>query len=224
LEVPVRIEEVRIENPCDADWEGMHGDARSRFCDSCAKSVHHLSAMTRREAESLLEGRASSLCVRYSATHAGEVQFAARTVKSTAPSWQVSGVRRLVAGAATLVAGTVVMQSVAMAQPPETYPIAGGIPPVYEPGPPVVPSKPPGLHPMGEGSGSAEGSGPCVTEEWMGEMPYEPQLDEKAGQSEKVREVAELQAIYHQERVAARLLARFGILLDEVEFVDEGAR
>jgi hypothetical protein len=58
--------EAPIASPCHEDWDGMDGDARSRFCGQCSKSVHHLSDMTEAAAVTLLadttQGR---LCVRY---------------------------------------------------------------------------------------------------------------------------------------------------------------
>lgn len=43
----------------------MHGDDRVRFCSSCQKNVYNLSAMTREDAERLVQQREGNLCVRY---------------------------------------------------------------------------------------------------------------------------------------------------------------
>ena len=43
----------------------MNGDERVRFCQSCAKSVYNLSAMTRREAQKFVALNAGKVCVRY---------------------------------------------------------------------------------------------------------------------------------------------------------------
>lgn len=52
-----------IRTPCSADWESMEGDTERRFCTSCNKLVHDLSAMTEVQARSIVaEG---GVCVRY---------------------------------------------------------------------------------------------------------------------------------------------------------------
>lgn len=59
----------------------MQGDATRRFCASCEKHVHDLSALSEAEARSLLQNaQHGSLCVQYTADASGQVQFApART-------------------------------------------------------------------------------------------------------------------------------------------------
>ena len=60
-----KLEQLQIASPCTEDWDGMHGDAKSRFCDKCRLDVHNLSAMDRLSAEELLNNRTGRLCVRY---------------------------------------------------------------------------------------------------------------------------------------------------------------
>ena len=55
---------IKITSPCPARWEDMGGDDRVRFCDQCRKNVYNLSAMTAREAQELMTGKSSDLCVR----------------------------------------------------------------------------------------------------------------------------------------------------------------
>ena len=59
------LEEIRIAEPCNADWERMAGDERVRFCDGCRKNVYNLSAMNRAEAEALVREMEGRLCVRF---------------------------------------------------------------------------------------------------------------------------------------------------------------
>jgi hypothetical protein len=60
------LDRVQVASPCNASWDDMVGDERVRFCLKCDKSVFNLSAMSREDAERLLEERASGeLCVRY---------------------------------------------------------------------------------------------------------------------------------------------------------------
>ena len=56
---------VRVAAPCEADWDEMRGDERVRFCARCSLNVYNLSAMTRREAESLVVRSQGRLCVRF---------------------------------------------------------------------------------------------------------------------------------------------------------------
>ena len=63
--------EVPIPSPCAADWNAMTGDARKRYCATCAKHVHDLSAMTERQA------RATAVpgsCVRYAHDRFGRIR------------------------------------------------------------------------------------------------------------------------------------------------------
>ena len=59
------LERVRVVSPCKADWESMTGNEEVRFCDHCRKSVHDLSAMTRKDAQALVAKSNGRLCIRY---------------------------------------------------------------------------------------------------------------------------------------------------------------
>jgi hypothetical protein len=61
----IPLENIRIANPCRADWNMMAGDDRVRFCQSCAKSVYNLSAMSKEGAEKLIAEKEGKLCVQY---------------------------------------------------------------------------------------------------------------------------------------------------------------
>ncbi len=58
------LEAIRIASPCDARWDDMKGDDKSRFCGKCEKHVYNLSAMSREEAALLVLDREGELCVR----------------------------------------------------------------------------------------------------------------------------------------------------------------
>ena len=59
------LENIRIATPCPASWEQMRGDDRVRHCDLCKLNVYNFSAMTRTEAEALLQAHAGQrLCGR----------------------------------------------------------------------------------------------------------------------------------------------------------------
>lgn len=56
---------LKIASPCSADWDGMYGTDRKRFCGECKLNVYNLSAMTTTEAESFLRQAEGRVCVRY---------------------------------------------------------------------------------------------------------------------------------------------------------------
>ena len=59
------LNNMRIASPCPADWAGMIGTDRKRFCGQCNLNVYNLSGMSVKEAESLLTQSEGRLCVRY---------------------------------------------------------------------------------------------------------------------------------------------------------------
>lgn len=60
------LRQVTIPKPCSMDWDRMRGDERSRFCDSCGKQVHDLTAMNAGQAAALLDSDAGrgEICAR----------------------------------------------------------------------------------------------------------------------------------------------------------------
>jgi len=58
------LDEVRVASPCNANWNDMAGDDKSRFCGKCEKNVFNLSAMSREEAELLMLEKEGNLCIR----------------------------------------------------------------------------------------------------------------------------------------------------------------
>src|SRR5689334_11057146 len=71
--------ELHIPRPCPASWEAMQGDDTRRFCTSCQKHVHNLSALSEAEAVRLLSQRApGTLCIQFTADASGQVLFAPR--------------------------------------------------------------------------------------------------------------------------------------------------
>jgi hypothetical protein len=61
---PFSLDQIEIASPCSAAWTEMEGDDRVRFCSQCHKNVYNLSAMSRSEAETLIEGMEGVPCVR----------------------------------------------------------------------------------------------------------------------------------------------------------------
>lgn len=60
----IPLEDISIANPCHADWNRMLGDDRVRFCQSCAKNVYNLSAMSHEEAVKFLMQNEGDMCLR----------------------------------------------------------------------------------------------------------------------------------------------------------------
>jgi len=59
------IERIEIAKPCEASWENMQGNEKVRSCELCNKNVYNISAMSRTEAESLLNVESGKLpCLR----------------------------------------------------------------------------------------------------------------------------------------------------------------
>lgn len=59
------LDRVRVVSPCGESWNEMRGNDEVRFCSHCAKSVHNLSEMTRRDAEHLVAKSNGRICIRY---------------------------------------------------------------------------------------------------------------------------------------------------------------
>jgi len=65
MTTPTVLDQVRIASPCNARWEDMTGDERTRFCGQCSKHVYNFSAMTRVEVEMLIREKDGRLCGRF---------------------------------------------------------------------------------------------------------------------------------------------------------------
>jgi hypothetical protein len=61
----IELDQIEVASPCHASWAAMQGDQRVRFCRDCKLNVYNLSAMTRVEAQQLVQQREGRLCVRF---------------------------------------------------------------------------------------------------------------------------------------------------------------
>lgn len=99
----MKKQDLQIPEPCDASWEQMRGDEKSRFCLHCTKDVHNLSMLSKDEAALLLEETGHNLCVQYAHNSEGQIMF--RDDKE--PSWrlfsQKQGLKLLLSAAALAV-------------------------------------------------------------------------------------------------------------------------
>ncbi len=73
------LDAVEVKTPCEQDWKTMHGNSEIRFCDHCAKDVHNLSEMTRKQARRLVARSNGGICVRFIRRPDGKIQ----TIKNT---------------------------------------------------------------------------------------------------------------------------------------------
>ena len=58
------LNQLRIASPCPANWEGMKGDDRVRFCELCNLHVYNFAELTRSEAASLVANTEGRICAR----------------------------------------------------------------------------------------------------------------------------------------------------------------
>jgi ankyrin repeat protein len=84
------IDRVSVEKPCTADWNRMFGNDEVRFCEHCAKSVHNLSAITRKDAERLVKKSNGKLCIRYYTDKNKKIAFTDAPVQITRLGRRVS--------------------------------------------------------------------------------------------------------------------------------------
>ncbi len=70
-----RLDQLALQSPCSADWAKMDGTDTRRFCVTCEKAVHDLSAMAPCEAEALLARPGPAPCVRFLRRRDGSVVF-----------------------------------------------------------------------------------------------------------------------------------------------------
>jgi hypothetical protein len=71
-----RARQLTIANPCRESWNAMEGGDTLRFCGACNRSVHDLSALTRRQAADLFTKNSGKLCGRISYDERGNQVFA----------------------------------------------------------------------------------------------------------------------------------------------------
>ncbi|MFV8756775.1 hypothetical protein ACNOYE_40035 [Nannocystaceae bacterium ST9] len=93
-----------IQDPCHEDWDAMNRtEGASRFCGSCAKHVHDVSAMSEPEARAVLaeESKRGRVCVRYTVdSRTGAIKYKVETVGAPTPT----GFSSLLAAASVAVA------------------------------------------------------------------------------------------------------------------------
>lgn len=58
------LDNVQLAFQCPLRWEKLVGGERERYCSSCEKHVHNLSAMTRGEATRFLREQNAPICIR----------------------------------------------------------------------------------------------------------------------------------------------------------------
>lgn len=147
----IPLEEIKIASPCHADWNKMHGDDCTRFCQSCAKNVYNFSEMSRPQAEALLIEKEGNLCVRYFQRADGTVitddcPIAIKMVRRPL-KWMAGVAAAILASGLSLVRGQAnpgPQKPAATAANPQPIPLAGMIAPSnpHEAAPKPKPGKP----------------------------------------------------------------------------------
>jgi hypothetical protein len=74
---------IRMANPCPADWNAMRGDDRVRACGTCNKNVYNFSALTRADAEALIVAKHGDVCAQYWQRADGTILLSDCTVQLT---------------------------------------------------------------------------------------------------------------------------------------------
>src|SRR4051812_10996138 len=67
------LNQVKINTPCNADWDLMQGNDQVRFCEHCNLHVTNLSSITRTEAMRVVAEARGRICVRYIVAPSGGV-------------------------------------------------------------------------------------------------------------------------------------------------------
>lgn len=117
----MRSQDIQIPEPCHAEWDGMRPEEQGRFCFSCSKKVHDLSAMTKDEAAAVLRRAAcEDLCVSYQHDEQGTVVF-----REPAPAMTVVPLARLrrPRSVAAMVAGAGMAAALAACAPHGDVPV-----------------------------------------------------------------------------------------------------
>jgi hypothetical protein len=139
------LDSVRVASPCNASWDKMIGDDHVRFCTSCEKNVYNLSAMSRQDAERLLEERAGAeMCVRFYQRADGTMMtedcpVGVKKKRRKKLALAIAGAGAMAAAAVTSMSRAVVMQGAVPVQHPE--PVMGEMVPPQQPE--VTPAPPP---------------------------------------------------------------------------------
>ncbi len=146
------LDQVRVASPCNARWEDMTGDDKSRFCGKCEKNVYNLSAMTREEAELLVLEREGQLCARFFRRADGTMITQDCPVGVRRKRLRLVGVLALGGGVAAMASGLAAGMLMSRGAAPVPMPMQGAVAlpePVQEMGdigpasPPTAPSPPP---------------------------------------------------------------------------------
>ena len=111
----ITLDQIQIPTPCHANWDTMTGDDRRRFCGECGKHVFDLSAISRSEAEQLINAHAGKLCVQFARGADGRI-----VTQENPPRWWSR------AGLSTALACLLALVGCRRNDPPTTQPKMSG--------------------------------------------------------------------------------------------------
>ncbi len=107
-----QLDRLSIPNPCQANWDEMDPAANTRFCESCNRTVHDFSSLTRRQAAGLVENSSGRLCARITYDRRGRIEFLRE------PRRPLTHVRGWFGQLAVLAVSALGSDAVSLAQPP----------------------------------------------------------------------------------------------------------
>lgn len=73
------LKRLRVISPCSTNWDKMTGDAQSRYCHECQKTVYNLSAFSQAEIAALMDHSGSQMCARITRREDGSIVTADST-------------------------------------------------------------------------------------------------------------------------------------------------
>ena len=168
------LSKVRVASPCNASWDAMQGDDRVRHCGQCDKNVFDLSAMTADQAEGLLRNHGTSLCVRFYRRRDGTV------LTSDCPVGRKQRRKRKLAAA--VLAGGLMTAGLGYLTAATSVTMGELVAPELIQGQMTIPAAEVlGRIPVPDGDGLEPAAEPQV-EMLMGDVAFEPELDEPAGE------------------------------------------
>ncbi|NOT31501.1 MAG: hypothetical protein HOP15_13725 [Planctomycetes bacterium] len=66
---------LQIQKPCPKSWAELTGDGKKRFCSECSLHVHNAEQLTQGEAQALVSGASSRVCMRIQFDESGAPIF-----------------------------------------------------------------------------------------------------------------------------------------------------
>ena len=116
---------LQIETPCPMSWGSLKGDDTKRYCSECSLFVHNASQLSRQDAQALVAGADSRVCMRFEYDAAGAPIFLdSQRAESASALVQRSRTQQLARWALAAAAGVLAACSGNQSTPPPVAPTA----------------------------------------------------------------------------------------------------